>query len=77
MELQKQIDERKRVKITEQRREAEQKRKDLEEYYRSFYKGNIPPDKLALLRKPIVIEGEEELLLKSHTRGTSLYPLYD
>lgn len=68
MELQKQIDERKRVKITEQRREAEQKRKDLEEYYRSFYKGNIPPDKLALLRKPIVIEGEEELLLKSHTR---------
>jgi hypothetical protein len=74
MELQKQIDERKRVKITEQRREAEQKRRDLEEYYRSFYKGSIPPDKLALLRKPIVIEGEDELLQKSH-RGKSFFSL--
>ena len=68
-ELQKQIDDRKRAKITEKRKEEEQKRRDLEEYYRSFYKGNIPQDKLALLRKPIVIEGEEELFQR-HERGT-------
>lgn len=48
------------MKFAEKRKAEELKRRELEEYYRSYYRGNIPPEKMRELRKPIVVEGEEE-----------------
>ena len=59
-QLKKQVDEKKKVKFAEKRKAEELKRRELEEYYRSYYRGNIPPEKMRELRKPIVVEGEEE-----------------
>ena len=59
-QLKKQVDEKKREKFAEKRKAEELKRRELEEYYRSYYRGNIPPEKMRELRRPIIVEGEEE-----------------
>lgn len=59
-QLKKQVDEKKKEKFSEKRKAEELKRRELEEYYRSYYRGNIPPEKMRELRKPIIVEGEEE-----------------
>ena len=59
-QLKQQVDEKKKQKFAEKRKAEELKRRELEEYYRSYYRGNIPPEKMRELRKPIVVEGEEE-----------------